>query len=307
MSTPLQPPLLDPEVEALLAEIARDPRSSLLRAPRARNLPELFRPPDLVRPSATFLTRAERHLLAVHREEVAFLLETGVSIGLASYFRSVIHPIAIATQDSLGWRRRVQGLSCGDPAQPMLAREGAYLQPLIAPLPRLGHILDAALAAGRLRDSAFTTVKQALCLAELGNARTAELRIAITCKGVTGAPNEGILWADLGFAGWRTGNFSEAASAYGQAWRTGLRDPHILACWALNTALARDPIGEVEASAQELDLNTDRLLAEVRKNVDHFHPQELGSAAKIAMQTGKGPRANSKTSFVREVLHAVLQ
>ena len=70
--------LLHPEVEHLLAEIAADPNSSLLRIPRAKVLPELFRPPDPIRQSAHFMTSAERHLLAVHREEVAHWLRVGL-------------------------------------------------------------------------------------------------------------------------------------------------------------------------------------------------------------------------------------
>ncbi len=65
---------LDPEVLALLDEIAADPDSTLLRVPREplkRFLP-LREPP--VSPREPLLTRAERHLVQAHREYVARLL-----------------------------------------------------------------------------------------------------------------------------------------------------------------------------------------------------------------------------------------
>jgi hypothetical protein len=64
----------DPELEGLLREIAADPRSSLLRDPRARTPGALLERPTAVHPTATGLTTAERHLLEVHRDELADVL-----------------------------------------------------------------------------------------------------------------------------------------------------------------------------------------------------------------------------------------
>lgn len=69
-----EPLLFDPELEGLLRELAADPRSQLLRLPRPRTLPQLLARPDLVRPTHTGLTKAERHLLHVHRDELANVL-----------------------------------------------------------------------------------------------------------------------------------------------------------------------------------------------------------------------------------------
>jgi hypothetical protein len=63
---------LRPEVEELVREIARRPDSVLLRAPKSRVSEQ-----DLQEPAwstQTGLASAERHLVAVHREEVAFAL-----------------------------------------------------------------------------------------------------------------------------------------------------------------------------------------------------------------------------------------
>jgi len=63
----------DPEVEALLREIAADPRSKLLRFDRPRTLRGLF-PAHPVGAGAPGLGKAERHLLDVHRVELAWAL-----------------------------------------------------------------------------------------------------------------------------------------------------------------------------------------------------------------------------------------
>jgi len=66
--------VLDPTFEALLREIASDPRSSLLRAKRPRTLPSLFAREEAVKTSLTGLTPAERHLVGVYRSEAADLM-----------------------------------------------------------------------------------------------------------------------------------------------------------------------------------------------------------------------------------------
>ncbi len=62
------------EVEGLLRELAADPRSTLLRVPRPRTVQGLLERQIPIPSSATGLTVLERNLLAVHREELAFLL-----------------------------------------------------------------------------------------------------------------------------------------------------------------------------------------------------------------------------------------
>lgn len=63
--------LLEPELEELLQSIASDPRSSLLKVDRPAIARGPFDQDLMVRPSATGLTAAERHLLRVHRSELA--------------------------------------------------------------------------------------------------------------------------------------------------------------------------------------------------------------------------------------------
>lgn len=80
--------LLDPDFEALLREVAANPRSSLLRVERPRMLPELFDEHVHVGAQRAGLTSAERHLLQVHRGEVAWLLREACMIKLIEGPRS---------------------------------------------------------------------------------------------------------------------------------------------------------------------------------------------------------------------------
>lgn len=67
-------PQFDPEVEALLREIAEDPRSNLLRVPRPMASRALVEDVPIVSVATAGLTKAERHLAIVHREELSYLL-----------------------------------------------------------------------------------------------------------------------------------------------------------------------------------------------------------------------------------------
>ena len=67
--------LLDPEAEAILQEVAMDPRSILLRVERPKVLAELAGSgEEIVVRGMTGLTAAEKELLTRHREEAAYLL-----------------------------------------------------------------------------------------------------------------------------------------------------------------------------------------------------------------------------------------
>ena len=66
-------PELDAELSGLLAEIAADPRSRLRLAPK-RALRSWYLSDEVVRPRDFDRTKAERHLLAAHRDALAELL-----------------------------------------------------------------------------------------------------------------------------------------------------------------------------------------------------------------------------------------
>ncbi len=74
---------LRPEIEALLREVASEPGSALLGVARGRELTAL-RAEIPVRASDSRLSRAEKHLVEVYREEVAFVLRSAAWRALAT-------------------------------------------------------------------------------------------------------------------------------------------------------------------------------------------------------------------------------
>jgi tetratricopeptide (TPR) repeat protein len=93
--------IMGPDLERLLLEAATDPRSQLLRVPRPARVADLFERQGVLRPSATSLTNLDRHLLAIHRAELANLLLRGCDALLSEdgEARLRIHRCKNANQD----------------------------------------------------------------------------------------------------------------------------------------------------------------------------------------------------------------
>jgi len=105
----------DPELEGLLRELAADPRSQLLRSTRPRTAAGLLERAGAVSPSRAGLTAAERHLLEVHRDELADVLRRACLMRFYSdparalYLnrsRDAQHAIAFDTPER--WRERAR-------------------------------------------------------------------------------------------------------------------------------------------------------------------------------------------------------
>jgi hypothetical protein len=82
------PLVLDPEFEEVLREVASDPDSTLLRVPRPQVVRGLFERDEAVSVGVTCLSRAERHLIQVRRNELAWLL------GEAAFYKLVEGPVS---------------------------------------------------------------------------------------------------------------------------------------------------------------------------------------------------------------------
>lgn len=74
MSAPPTPTRFEPEVLALLDEIARSPEGRLLRVPRERLRSYFGDPKEILTPHGSFQSRAERHLITRYREQAARVL-----------------------------------------------------------------------------------------------------------------------------------------------------------------------------------------------------------------------------------------
>ncbi|NOT32129.1 MAG: hypothetical protein HOP15_16905 [Planctomycetes bacterium] len=74
----------DPEVVALLDEIARSSSSTLLRTPKERLLRWVGRPEEVLSPHGSYLSKAEKHLVGAYREQAASVLYAACIDRLAS-------------------------------------------------------------------------------------------------------------------------------------------------------------------------------------------------------------------------------
>lgn len=108
-------PELDAELSGLLAEIAADPRSRLRLAPK-RALKSWYLSDEVTRPRDFDRTKAERHLVAAHRDALAELLLRAARV---AYWRKPIYSIPfdcagtrqITRELEQGWTRvRLDGL-----------------------------------------------------------------------------------------------------------------------------------------------------------------------------------------------------
>lgn len=156
---PLGDPDHNPEIEAILHDIARDPRARMLRVPSSGEIVRMTRG-EPIGASAPSLTSAERHLLHVHRGELDALLRQRALIQLYSgpdadtrWHKSVTVDQQLEIPDGNDWERRARaGLEV--PIDDERSRMGAdVLWRCITGSERVPSITQIAMAALRLRNS----------------------------------------------------------------------------------------------------------------------------------------------------------
>lgn len=96
------PVTLSPEALEVLREVARRPGSGLLAVPRG-DIPRLLLEGSSVPASSASFCDAERELLRVHREEIAFALRRAAWIALQASPASRHHVVDRALPDRDGW------------------------------------------------------------------------------------------------------------------------------------------------------------------------------------------------------------
>lgn len=168
-------PRFDPEITALLDEIAADPASNLVRPLRPRewhDVPGITAP---ISPREPDLTKAERHLVEVYREEAAYLL--GLPVHRWLFTKSNINEYLLSTitvdreldwPESTEWTRRTARLA--ERARHLLSREELLLlgQQLDAYDAQPLRPLDLLVAANRLAPTPTHVVLSGLALASEG-------------------------------------------------------------------------------------------------------------------------------------------
>ncbi len=265
--------LLDPEVEALLQEIAADPRSSLLRVPRPKVLRGLFergsRAADEPATSAraTGLTSAERQLLLVHRCEVAALLREACVLRLFEEPRAaeeigrdidVRRRIEIPDEDAWRARARREMDAVTDDSETTDAYELLLRCVHPADESRWGEDASSArpsaaqLATSSLRVAAHDSAR--ICvgvdLIRRDEPRTALRVLESVLAGAPSALHASNAHENVGWARAASGDAPAARDAYRAAALCGEPRPTPLASWLFHALDAADRPDVLDAAAR---------------------------------------------------------
>lgn len=216
-------PQFEPEVEALLREIARDPRSCLLRVPRPAVSRTAVEEQPHVMAGATGLTAAERQLLLVHRADAAQLLRELCRRRLMDEFflSGAIGPdwnasrrMAHAVSDE-EWERSAKAelAFAADAAGDLEAYR--LLQQCVARGPGTNaSVADVAAASLRLEPSDEARIYVALDQISDGALRSAEAGLHQVIQGTTRRQLASIAWEDVGLARWCENDAERALEMY---------------------------------------------------------------------------------------------
>lgn len=216
-----QPFVLGADVRQLLGQIALDPKSRLFRTAAPRRLLE----PGTVSDGEPFLTRAERHLLAQYRDEVAYLLRDAARTAILNerstgtlLVRAVPAMERPTLADAPHLARSARRLLDSPLGQPETTAAIALVTAMATegeqPTPE-------ALAAAALRlvpsDTARLLYAQGLC-ASAQNAAARRRFLAVASQS-SNRTEVSIAWETLGLLEARSNDDGQALEAYKAAWR----------------------------------------------------------------------------------------
>jgi hypothetical protein len=207
------------EVEQILAEIAEDPKARLLRVPSVDRALSLARQ-EPVGTLAPGLTKAERYLLATHREELAFLLRERCFIAFhadpraSSKWHRYLDFESVEVPDESDWRHRAREATDCDLADPTCESCIATLRS--ASVDAGVAVRVDALAAASLRIATSDAARTYLALQLVESNRHEEarsichdLRTSTKCSLV-----ESVCWENIAWSFQVEGLRRDAATAY---------------------------------------------------------------------------------------------
>jgi hypothetical protein len=251
--------VLDPEIKELLAGLARDPGARLLRIPRGLALEA---GPLEVVPSASAgtagWTPAERHLLQVHREEVADLLWRA--------FRAKLNQDPVAgrffvtpPEDAAAWKGAgIGALARDERLNPDRSQERSLLEAILTDEPsQLPDYHSLAVTAERLVPGPFSQVYRGIALVVGGKRQDAERLLEhLESKGVS-RPLRAFAWTTRAVNRTQAGEAHPCLEAYSRAWQ--LRHDYDAA--ALGVFLNALELGE-EVLARTASVALEQLIGE---------------------------------------------
>jgi hypothetical protein len=241
----------EPAVLALLQEIAKDPRASLLRIPKAPLLRYMGRPEETISPHGSHLTKAEKHLVTAYREQAARVLVEACILRLKEdpQIFSTIQP------DGADLRARAHALS---------SRVRAEERPLDA-LRALAHgtetpVSGMAVAALLLAPSELALNVLALAHQAEGNVQASIRVLGKAFDGASSFHQRAQAYENMARACDMQQRFGEALEFNYRASVTDVRKVRFLV-WCLTSAIqagdearAIESIGRLEEHPQDADL-----------------------------------------------------
>lgn len=251
-----EPLIFDPELEQILRDVARDPRSSLLRVPRPNRPLRLADEWRAFSGRTPGLTAAERQLLESYRCEVAWLLRERWLHELivrpkASFSLARVSVLEKRRADgSSTWQDEIEGLQADLAAE----RRGDLLGCLIAARPSSSltseQVTGLLLASERLAPSTSGKILLAQDLVRKDQPRAAVEWTRKVLSAEHRPVYRSILWDTMALAVGSAGKLRAAARGYELASNTGEPRFNPLAYWLVLAAQVGDDRGAREAASR---------------------------------------------------------
>ena len=289
------PITLDPEVQAILHEVAAEPGSVLLRQPTSD---VFFSPHARLRSTTPSLKAAERELVQVHREELAYWLRAACLRRILTNSDSTVsltrhlpdrQVLSIPDRDAIASTlERVPAVE-----SPPAGYEDALSSLVREESCSASMILEALALSSRLVPCDSTRVYAAVCLTELRQVRAARAVLRTVLAQSVDPLIIGICWNNLGTTFFAERSHEEAAKCYRRAVNVQGDYPAALFGWLLSSLLVGD-----QESASEAAVALDRSIEPTDPSVQQFvHGEfpllvsDLESTRRIAKRMGATSRS----------------
>ena len=266
---------LDPEVRGLIEEIAAEPGSVLFQKPTSD---VLHSPYDRLRSTTPGLSVAERHLVQVHAEELAYWLRVLCYHGLASYGTKTrpygrfadlsTHQTDVPAFDScVAFIRRERGHT-------QLPERLEHADLSTASTPSIQSVAEISALSNKFVPTEEARTYYALSLLELGEPHTALCRLQNLAQTTRSIKLRALSHASVGRVLFCLERYAEAADSYRSSVRSGPPFVASLAGWLVAATIARQ-----SAAADEAARALDSCLAVDHPAIDDFIERNFSQSA----------------------------
>ena len=283
-------------IEQILAEIAADPKSRLLRTPSVESALSLV-DQGAVGVMAPSLTKAERYLLETHREELAFLLRErcvlrffGDPVGCLRFHRSLTVRQELILPSASDWRRRAVRASGTDLDDVRSQHAVDVLTRCVEVAPGVSSGVDE-LAASSLKLVGSESAQFYLAANRQGGTGDTEAREMYTdlLHSTRSELVKSLCWEGIGFAYYAAGRYHDAASAYQSSAESHQGRVSPVLFWLTSAAAADDRSLEAAVDCVEASVPPGHFMVDWLENVlrQRAKPLRATRAPKLPARTGE--------------------